>query len=481
MWAIEEILRGSGGRIRGEKACDLSARLLRGFSINSRTIRRDEVFVALQGPNFDGHAFVSDALGKDGAGAIVSHSAFLQRKAEWRPFLKKHFFIVVEDPLQALQVTARWHRNRFDVPLIGVTGSNGKTTTKEMIADILSRRGPILKNEGNLNNHIGLPLSLLRLNEGDHAAVLEMGISRKGEMEDLCEIAEPTVGLITNIGPAHLAYLGNLEGVAQEKGKLFQVIDRSGGTVVINRDDPFLRPWEKKLSSCWTFGLESSADVSATDLEGGGGCVTFNLHLNRKERCTQRVRLAAVGRHQVVNALAAASVSASLGMGLNDICEGLHAFRTPENRGEVINLKGVHILFDAYNANPASVKAGLEMLSSYRPGPSVGGEHGRKMAVLGDMLELGDLTESAHFDVGREAAQTGLDVLIAVGEWAEKMAEGARQGGLPDECISSHRDLESVKTFMEKTLRAGDSLLIKGSRGMKMEGLLAALLLEGSD
>lgn len=481
MWTIEEVLQGSGGRIQGGEVYDLSARRLRGFSINSRTIQRDEVFIALRGPHFDGHAFVPDALEREGAGVIVSLSSFRQREVEWRLLLKKHFFIVVDDPLQALQATARWHRNRFSMPLIGVTGSNGKTTTKEMIAAILSRRGPVLKNEGNLNNHIGLPLSLLRLKEGDRAAVLEMGISRKGEMEGLCEIAAPTVGLITNIGPAHLACLGTLEGVAQEKGKLFQTIDRSGGTAVINRDDPLLRPWENKLSSCWTFGLESSADVSATDLEEGTGCVTFNLHLNREGRGKQGVRLSAVGRHQVVNALAAAAVSAALGVGLNDISEGLQAFRPPENRGEVIKMKGVHILFDAYNANPASVRAGLEMLSSYRPGTRVGAEQGRKMAVLGDMLELGDLAESAHFDVGRWAAETGLDALIAVGEWAEKTAEGARQGGLPAECVSIHRDLESVQMVMRKELRAGDCILIKGSRGMKMERLLAAFDTEGSD
>jgi UDP-N-acetylmuramoyl-tripeptide--D-alanyl-D-alanine ligase len=452
---------------------------LRGFSINSRTIQPDEVFIAIQGPHFDGHAFVSDALEREGAGAIVSLSAFRQREAAWQPLLKNHFLIVVDDPLQALQATARWHRNRYSMPLIGVTGSNGKTTTKEMIFDILSRRGPVLKNEGNLNNHIGLPLSLLRLKKEDRAAVLEMGISRKGEMESLCEIAAPTVGLITNIGPAHLAGLRTLEGVAQEKGTLFQAIDRSGGTAVINRDDPWLRTWEHKVSSCWTFGLESSADVSATDLEEGDGCVTFDLHLNRDGHCKQRVALSAVGRHQVLNALAAATVSAVLGAGLNDIREGLQAFRPPANRGEVIKSKGVHILFDAYNANPASVKAGLEMLSSYRPGPGVGEKQGRKMAILGDMLELGDFTESAHFDVGKWVAETGLDGLIAVGEWAEKMAEGAHQGGLPDDAISIHRDLASVQMLIRKELRAGDCILIKGSRGMKMEALLTVFESEG--
>ncbi|MEO2055286.1 MAG: UDP-N-acetylmuramoyl-tripeptide--D-alanyl-D-alanine ligase [Nitrospira sp.] len=477
---MKEVAQGSGGRIQTEEAYDLSARSLRGFSINSRTIQRNEVFVALQGPHFDGHAFVSDALERGGAGAIVSLSAFRQRAVEWHSRLKKHLFVVVEDPLQALQATARWHRRRFSLPLVGVAGSNGKTCTKEMIADILCRRGPVLKNEGNLNNHIGLPLSLLRLKKGDRAAVLEMGISRKGEMEGLCAIAAPTVGLITNIGPAHLAGLGNLEGVAREKGHLFQAIDRSGGTAVINQDDPWLRPWESKVSSCWTFGFEPSADVRATDLEEGVGGMTFNLHLNREGQSQQRVCLSAVGRHQVVNALAAAAVSAVLGVALDDIRKGLETFRPPANRGEVIIRQGIHILFDAYNANPASMKAGLEMISSYHPSTRMGEKQGRKMVILGDMFELGDLTESAHFDVGQWVAETGLDSLIAVGEWAEKMGEGARQGGLPAECISIHQDLESVRMVMRKEFHAGDCILIKGSRRMKMERLLDVLDSEGS-
>lgn len=480
MWTIEEILQGSGGRIRGGGTDELSIRTLRGFSIDTRTIRRDDVFIAIQGPHFDGHDFVADAFRKEGAVALVSQAAFRQREAEWSLLRRKHFFVVVEDTLQALQATARWHRRRFNIPLIGITGSNGKTTTKEMIADILSRRGTVLKNEGNLNNHIGLPLSLLRLQEGDCAAVLEIGISRKDEMKELCDIAAPTVGLITNIGPAHLAGLGNLEGVAREKGRLFQSIGRSGGTAIINSDDPFLNPWTEKLSSFWSFGLAPSADVSVTDLEEKGGGMTFNLHLNRDGHRKQGVTLSATGRHQVMNALAAAAASAVLGVGLNDICEGLGAFRPPENRGEVIKLKGLHVLFDAYNANPASVRAGLEMLTSYRPGVEVGAKQGRKLAILGDMFELGDITESAHFDVGRWAAEMGLDGLITVGEWAEKMAEGARQEGLPEACISIHRDLASVQIFMRKAFRKGDCILIKGSRGMKMEILLDALESEGS-
>ncbi|MFQ5779565.1 MAG: UDP-N-acetylmuramoyl-tripeptide--D-alanyl-D-alanine ligase [Nitrospiria bacterium] len=477
MWTIKEVLQGSGGKGEGVSSRDVPKGRLRGFSIDSRTIRPDELFVALQGPRYDGHDFVNDALQKGGAGAIVSHAAFRRRGEAWRPLLKRHFFIRVDDPLEALQSTACWHRSRFRIPLVGVTGSNGKTTTKEMIAAILMRRGPVLKNEGNLNNQIGLPLSLLRLEEGDRAAVLEMGISQKGEMSRLCEIARPTLGLVTNIGPAHLAFLGDLEGVAREKGVLFQAV-RSEGTAVINRDDPLLRPWERRLAKKWTFGLDASADLTASDLKVCAGGITFSLHVNREGGGARGVTLSTVGRHQVVNALAAAAVASALGLGLNDIGEGLERFRPPAKRGEVLNVKGIHILFDAYNANPASVKAGLEMLVSYLPGGGV--KRFRKVALLGDMLELGAFAESAHLDIGRWAAETGVDRLIVVGEWAEKTAEGARQGGLPADGISIHPDLESVKMFIRKEVQAGDCLLIKGSRGMKMERLLTAFDRKGS-
>lgn len=471
MWTVNEISEGCRGTIEGAFH-NTESGVIGGFSIDSRTIRPNEVFVALHGPRFDGHDFIDSVFQRGAAGAVVSRPAFQLRQKEWAPFYRHHFLILVDDPLTALQSMAIWHRNRFRLPLVGVTGSNGKTTTKEMTASILNRRGPVLKNEGNFNNHIGLPLSLLRLREEHQTAVLEMGISQKGEMKRLCEIARPTVGLITNIGPAHLEFLGDLAGVAGEKGALFEAIGPSG-TGVINRDDPYLKPWEKRLANRWTFGLDSDADVTASAIGQKATETRFTLHLNRTGEAAEMV-LPILGRHQVYNALAAAAVSAALGLGLDPIREGLQQFRPVALRTEILKVRGAHVLLDAYNANPASMKAALEMLSSYQP---EGGSR-RKIALVGDMLELGGSAEAAHLEIGKWAAQRGIDLLIAVGQWAGKVAEGARREGMP--AVFVHPDLESAQKFLKETMKEGDCLLIKGSRGMKMERVLAGLGGEGN-
>ncbi|MDC4224887.1 MAG: UDP-N-acetylmuramoyl-tripeptide--D-alanyl-D-alanine ligase [Candidatus Manganitrophus sp.] len=390
----------------------------------------------------------------------------------------------MDDPLAALQALATWHRMRFDVPLIGVTGSNGKTTTKEMIAAILSRRGPVLKTEGNLNNHLGLPLSLLRLDAAHRAAVLEIGISLKGEMRRLCEIARPTVGLITNIGPAHLEFLGSLEGVAEEKGSLFEAV-RSGGTAVINLNDPHLSSWEKRFSNNlgnkapaeWTFALDAPADVTATEIRPEGSEIGFLLTLRRTGEAG-RILLATSGRHQVANALGAAAVACALGYRLEEIREGLAAFRPVALRAEVLAADGKTILLDAYNANPASMKAALEMLAAF---PRREGAASRKIALLGDMLELGTFSAAAHRETGAAAAQNGIDLLIAVGQWAGAMAEGARQAGMAGEKMAAYADLPSLQKEFLTSIRKGDVLLIKGSRGMRMETVLPWLGVERPD
>ncbi len=480
VWSVEEITIGSGGERRGNASVEVT-----GVSIDTRTLRPGDLFVAVKGPRFDGHDFVAQALEQGASGAIVSRPEFQAREGAWRPLLDRHFLILVDDPLTALQALATWHRMRFDVPLIGVTGSNGKTTTKEMIAAILSRRGPVLKTEGNLNNHLGLPLSLLRLDASHRAAVLEIGISLKGEMRRLCEIARPTVGLITNIGPAHLEFLGSIEGVAEEKGSLFEAV-RPDGTAIINLNDPHLAPWEKRLSNSlenkaaarkWTFALDAPADVTATEIRPEGAEIGFLLTLRRTGEAG-RIHLATSGRHQVANALGAAAVACALGYRLEEICEGLAAFRPVALRAEVLEAEGKTILLDAYNANPASMKAAIEMLAAF---PRREGGSSRKIALLGDMLELGTFSEAAHRGIGEAAAQNGIDLLIAVGRWAGAMAEGARQAGMAGERISAYADLPSLQKAFLSSVRKGDVLLIKGSRGMRMETVLAWLGVERSD
>lgn len=471
MWSVEEITIGSGGERRGDASVEVT-----GVSIDTRTLRPGDLFVAVKGPRFDGHDFVAQALEQGASGAIVSRPEFQVREGAWRPLLERHFLTLVDDPLTALQGLATWHRTRFDLPLIGVTGSNGKTTTKEMIAAILSQRGPVLKTEGNLNNHLGLPLSLLRLDASHRAAVLEMGISLKGEMRRLCEIARPTIGLITNIGPAHLEFLGSIEGVAEEKGSLFEAV-RPDGTAIINLNDPHLAPWEKRLSVKWTFALDAPADVTATEIRPEGADIGFLLTLRRTGE-GGRIHLATSGRHQVANALGAAAVACALGYRLEEIREGLAAFRPVALRAEVLEAEGKKILLDAYNANPASMKAAIEMLAAF---PRTEGGSSRKVALLGDMLELGAFSEAAHRGVGAAAAQNGIDLLIAVGQWAGAMAEGARQAGMAGEKVSAYADLPSLQKEFLSSVRKGDLLLIKGSRGMRMETVLAWLGIERSD
>lgn len=470
MWNVEEIMIGCRGERRGNVSTEAT-----GVSIDTRTIRPGNLFVAVKGPRFDGHDFVAQALEQGAAGAVVARSEFQVREGAWRPLLDRHFLILVDDPLAALQAFAAWHRMRFNLPLIGVTGSNGKTTTKEMTAAILSQRGPVLKTEGNLNNYIGLPLSLLRLDSGHRAAVLEMGISLKGEMRRLCEIARPTIGLITNIGPAHLEFLGSLEGVAEEKGSLFEAV-RDNGTAVINLNDPHLAPWATRISKAWTFALDAPADVTATEIRPEGLGIGFSLTLHRTGEAG-RIRLATSGRHQVANALGAAAVAGALGYGLDEIRAGLAAFRPVALRAEVLEVNGKTILLDAYNANPASMKAALEMLAAFPRRERAS----RKIALLGDMLELGTFSESAHREVGEAAARTGVDLLIAVGRWAWAMAAGARRAGIAGEKVAAYADLPSLQKEFLNYVREGDVLLIKGSRGMRMETALAWLGVERPD
>ncbi len=464
LWTIDDLLEGCPGGLEGtapeNAACE-------GISIDTRTIKKNNLFFALSGPHFDGHHFVATALQKGCSGAVVSRAAFAQQKNEWLSHKPGRFFILVDDPLQALQSLAGWHRQRFTLPLIAITGSNGKTTVKEMTAGILKRRGPVLKTEGNFNNHIGLPLTLLRLTEEHHSAVIEMGINQKGEMARLCDIARPTMGLITNIGPAHLEGLGNLEGVAQEKTVLFEKLQNTG-TAIINMDDVFLKSWTDQVATQWTYGLASNVgayDLSADHIVCESKTTAFTLHQNRSGESLS-VTLPAPGHHHVSNALAAASISAALDMPIKQIAEGLSDFQPLSQRTQILKTGGITLIFDAYNANPASVEAALDLLAKQAQ------ETGKRIAILGDMFELGDYSETAHHRIGQSVAAHGIDGLIALGQYAETLASGARAGGLPEKAVSVHQDFKGLKTVLNKQIKAGDTLLIKGSRGMKLERLL---------
>lgn len=442
------------GTLEYEKSIEI-----KGVSIDSRSIRVGELFLAIRGDRFDGHDFVLDAFKRGAWGAVVERSVLEQRYSSLGNL--KNIF-PVEDTLHALQEMSFMHRRKFTLPIVGITGSNGKTTTKEMLASILMQRGPVLKNEGNLNNHIGVPLTLLKLDANHKTAAIEMGMSGLGEIDLLARLVGPDAGVITNIGPAHLEFLGSMDRIAQAKGELLMNL-RSDGTAVLNADDAYF----KKLKSCFsgrirTFGIVSETDVRASDIRQGADYTDFTISA---DNARVDIRLYSVGRHNIYNALAAATAGLAVGMSLDDIRRGLDAFRPVAMRSELRQLHGRTVLADCYNANPGSMDAALTTLISLKAG-------GKTVAVLGDMLELGASADESHRAIGRTAALLGVDTLIVIGANAGEVIEGAIQAGMPkDRAFSVSSNSEAARLLREQS-GSGDAVLIKGSRGMKMEKIL---------
>ncbi len=443
-----------GGILRGVERMEI-----KGISIDSRTIREGELFVALKGPRFDGHDYVAEAMKRGASGAMVERSVLEER---YERLGGMHNIIPVEDTLLSLQEMAAMHRKKFTIPMVGITGSNGKTTTKEMLASIFRQRGPVLSNEGNLNNHIGVPLTLMKLDRTHRAAVIEMGMSALGEIELLARLARPDVGVITNIGPAHLEFLGTIDRIAQAKGELLEYM-KPDGTAVLNADDPYFSVLRAKHAGpAVSFGIERQADVSAADIVPGADFIDFTL---RTGDGSAPVRLRIVGRHNIYNALAAAAAAIAAGVTIEAVKDGLEAFVPRAMRSELKTIKGRVVLEDCYNANPRSMDAALETLVTLR--------HGRMtIAVLGDMLELGEAAVEAHRATGRRAASLGVDLVIAVGKLAGHIGEGALAGGMSPERVVLARSNTEAAALLRERSQEGDAILIKGSRGMKMEKIL---------
>lgn len=446
-------------------------RRIRQVSTDSRAIRRGDLFVALRGDRFDGHDFVPAALAQGAAGVIVHDEyclpptvvAACQAEGRSAPFV-----FGVRDPLFAYQQLATHHRSRFPIPVVAVTGSNGKTTTKDMVAAVLAQRWPVLKTEGNFNNRIGVPHTLFRITARHQAAVIEMGVDQQGQTTRLCEIVRPTIGLITNIGPDHLEFFGSMEGSAQAKAELLDMLP-ADGTAILNADDPYF-DYLASRARCrvMSFGFSEMADVRAsgvtTDAREG---VTFRLHLPGKSRPTV-VRIKVHGIHNVTNALAAAAVGAVVNLSGSMIAQGLSRFRPAAMRSQVVTHQGVHIINDCYNANPASMKAALQLLAQWSPARE-------RIAVVGDMLELGPEACPLHREVGQFLATQGLSRLIACGTLGREIAEGARLGGMAASQIEEAADAAAAADRLKKMVRQDDVVLVKASRGMKMEQVVQAL------
>ena len=448
MFTIDDILRATGGKASGTGPVEVG-----GVSTDSRTIGADQLFIPLRGANFDGHDYILSALAR-GVRVLLAEST----RSAGIPLPAGTVCIVVDDTLKALGDLAAFHRDRFDISVVGVTGSNGKTTTKEMLAAILEQTGRGLKTSGNLNNLIGVPQMLFRLTDQDRWAVLEMGMSEPGEIDRLAEMARPQVGVITNAFPAHLETMGSVEAVASAKGELFRRLQQ-GGVAVYNADDRLIAaqpspPGVARLS----FGL-AGGDITATGIctEGSAG-QSFTLCLPDGKI---PVQLQAFGQHNVANALAAAAAAVALGIDQHTIRDGLQSFTPYDKRFNLQNVNGIILIDDTYNANPASMEAALVTVRDLKQGQ-------RAIAVLGDMLELGPGAEEAHVAVGRIAASC-VDFVVATGSFAPMVAEGAVSGGLPAGNVSTADDHAAVIAEVRRLMRSGDYVLVKGSRGMKMD------------
>jgi UDP-N-acetylmuramoyl-tripeptide--D-alanyl-D-alanine ligase len=453
MITVDDIVKATGGKLLSKNTESFD-----GVSINSRTASEGDVFFAIRGERFDGHDFLEDALSRC-SGAVVDVGP------EFLPQGK--VIIHVSDTLISLQDLAHFLRMKRDIPVIAVTGSNGKTTTKEMIYTIVSGKFRTLKNEGNLNNHIGLPLSLTRLQSNEELIVLEMGMNAAGEIRRLCEIAAPSHGVITNIGMAHIGRLGSYEAIRDAKLEILEGLS----VAVVNADDnKLMKGVDLKdfKGRVITFAADADANVTARNIRATESGSSFRLALQDGD--SAQVNLNVPGIFNIYNALAASAVCVSLGMTVSEITAALEQYSAIPMRFEIVRKKGITVINDAYNANPSSVEEAIKELMHM-------GGSGRTVAVLGDMQELDAFSESAHRETGRVAFELGLDVLVTVGDMMSLAADEFARGKDNDGTYKNYAFKDSDEAFANimNILKKGDTVLIKGSRAMTMEKVIEGI------
>jgi len=446
-FSARDVAEWTGGNLlRGNADAQLS-----GVSIDSRAVAPGQLFVAIAGPNHDGHAYLEAANAAGAAGLLVARDRGLPSGD--LPV------VAVDDTTRSLGALAAGHRARFDGPVVAITGSNGKTTAKEMCAAILDAGAPTLRNRGNLNNQFGLPLTLLAREAHHRRIVVELGMNHRGEIAALAAIARPRVGAVTNVGTAHIEYLGSREAIASEKGDLLAALPAEG-VAVVNEEDGFAAALaDRTRARVLRFGRSDSADVHPADVSHDTAEFRFRLMTPGGET---PVQIAGLDETTLCNALCAAAAASAAGASLDEVTAGLAAYRPVAGRLERLDLPdGVVVIDDSYNANPQSMEVALQLLA--RSG------NGRRVAVLGDMGELGDSAEQAHRDAGRLSAQLGIDFLVAVGSRAPLVAAGAREAGLAAARIHELPTSEEAGPPVRALLKPGDWVLVKGSRAMRME------------
>ena len=443
----EEIIKATGGMLIGG-----GETVIKGISTNSRENKEGELFIPLIGDKFDGHEFIRAAFELGASAALTSKETEL--------FIGKTI-IRVKDTKKALGAIAAYYKEKHNVPTIAVTGSVGKTTTKDMVYSVISQKYNTLKTEANFNNDIGLPLTIFRLEKEHEAAVLEMGMNHFGEIDYLASIGKPDVAIITNIGESHIENLGSREGIFKAK---MEITNRFGkdNTLIVNGDNDFLRTVKGEYKVV-RYGLDSGNDVYAKDIVNKGlGGISFTAVVNGTEYAAE---LAVPGEHNVYNALAAICAGIEFKIPMDDILRGIKTFEPTAQRLAVENYKGITIINDCYNASPDSIKAALKVLAAT--------DAKRRVAVLGDVLEMGEHAPSAHYGLAKYVKEAGVDVLVTAGENMKNLARGAKEQGV-NEIHAFDKTLEACN-FVKDALKEGDAVLIKASHGMRFEEVYNAI------
>ena len=421
-------------------------------SSDSRMIKPGELFVALRGENFEGHDFVEASAKAGATGALV--------ELNWTGNVPNNFALLrATDTLQAYQTLAANYRRSLALKVLAITGSNGKTSTKDFAASVLARRFRVTKTEGNFNNHVGLPRTILEATSDDEVAVWEIGMNHPGEIAALSKIATPDAAIITNIGVAHIEFMGSREAIATEKGALAEAVGPQG-TVVLNADDPFSEGIAARTRAKVVFAGTTGGAVQAIEIRQGTEGSEFTI-VEGAHRC--RAQLPVAGSHMVQNALLAVASGRAFGLSIEDCAAGLAAAPLTKARLQIKEIGGVHFLDDSYNANPDSMKAALRTLVELDT-------EGKRIAVLGEMRELGAESERGHREIGETAATLGVEQLITIGDAAKLIAEGARAGGLNK--VSSARSTAEAARLLGEIAEPGDLVLIKGSRAARTEEVI---------
>jgi UDP-N-acetylmuramoyl-tripeptide--D-alanyl-D-alanine ligase len=446
LWRIAEFV-GSKGE------CDQET-VAMGYSIDSRTLNPGDLFIAIAGERFDGHDYVQAALEKGAVGAIVEAG----KKVDGDPLR----LLQVEDSLKALQSLGAAARRLWGKPLLAVTGSAGKTTTKEILAHILSTRFRVMKSSGNLNNHIGLPLQLLKLEAEHDLAVVEMGMNHAGEIRALGELAHHDLAVVTTVAPVHLEFFGSLAEIARAKYEIIETL-HPGGVAVLNADDDYVCQFGRDFKGkVVTFGIKRSADVTAKKIKlNGAEGSTFELVVGS---VGEPVTFPLVGEHNIYNALAAAAAAMERGLSPSQAAGALSSIAPPDKRGQVLHLHGSTIINDCYNSNPRALEAMIDTLASMKAE--------RRILVVGEMLELGPTAEALHRECGKHAAEKKIDMVIGVRGMARAVAEAACGSGTQAQFVETP---EQAGEWLARNLRPGDAVLLKASRGVKLERALTML------